>query len=123
MDRYTTSSGVASRTSGKIDMQRLLVFLTTSFIVRFFVWIPLRFIFLRIFGLYVGKLFINIVGGILLLYFLERIFVLFQADDGRGLFGVFIPKWLERRVSNLFWKITRPLRRQYFIFKYGYPPK
>ncbi len=104
-------------------MQRLIVFLTTSLIIRFFIWIPLRFIFLRVFGLYVGELFFNILGGILLLYVLERIFVLFQADDGRGLLGVFIPKWLERRASNLFWKLTRPWRRQYFIWKHRYPPE
>ncbi len=103
-------------------MQRLLLFLTTSVIMRFFVWVPLRFVFFRIFGLYVGDLIFNIFGAILFLYVLERFFVLFQEDDGRGLIGVFIPEWIERLIGMRFWKITRPLRRQWFIFKHGYPP-
>lgn len=103
-------------------MQRLILFITTSLIVRFIIWVPLRFVFLRIFGLYVGELAFNVLGGILFLYVLERFFVLFQPDDGRGLLGVFIPEWLERPVNRLFWKITRPLRKQWFISKHGYRP-
>ena len=103
-------------------MRRLILFITTSVIIRFFIWIPLRFVFFRIFGLYVGELVFNIVGGILFLYFIERFFVLFQEDDGRGLLGVFIPEWVEKPVVTLFWTVTRPLRRQCFIFKHGYPP-
>lgn len=103
-------------------MQRLLLFITTSVIIRFLVWVPLRFVFFRIFGLYVGELVFNIFGAILFLYFLERFFVLFQEDDGRGILGVFISEWLEKPVAMIFWKVTRPLRRQCFIFKHGYCP-
>jgi hypothetical protein len=87
-------------------MRRLILFITTSVIIRFFIWVPLRFVFFRIFGLYVGELVFNIVGGILFLYFMERFFVLFQEDDGRGLLGVFIPQWVEKPVVTLFWTVT-----------------
>jgi hypothetical protein len=103
-------------------MKRLLLFLTTSVILRFFIWVPLRLVFLRLFGFYVGELVFNVFGGIVFLYCLERFFILFQEDDGRGLLGVFIPAWVERPVTRLFWKVTRPLRRQLFILKHGYPP-
>jgi hypothetical protein len=103
-------------------MQRLLLFVTTSLIIRLFIWVPLRFVFFRVFGFYVGELVFNIFGGILFLYFLERFFVLFQEDDGRGILGVFIPEWIEKPIVKLFWTITRPLRRRCFIFKHGYPP-
>jgi hypothetical protein len=103
-------------------MQKLLLFITTSAIIRLFIWVPLRFVFLRIFGFYIGDLLFNIFGGILFLYVIERFFVLFQEDDGRGILGVFIPEWLERAVVNLFWKVSRPLRRKWFIIKHGYPP-
>jgi hypothetical protein len=103
-------------------MRRLLLFITTSAIIRFLIWVPLRFIFLRFFGLYVGEMLFNVFGGIVFLYVLERFFVLFQEDDGRGMIGVFIPEWVEKPVAMLFWKITRPIRRQYFIAKHGYPP-
>jgi hypothetical protein len=103
-------------------MQRLLLFITTSVIIRFLVWVPLRFVFFRIFGFYVGELVFNIFGAILFLYLLERFFVLFQEDDGRGILGVFIAEWLEKLVAMIFWKGTRPLRRQCFIFKHGYCP-
>lgn len=103
-------------------MARLLLFLTTSFIIRFVVWAPIRFIVLRLFGLYVGSLIFNLFGGIFLVYFVERFFVLFQEDDGRGLLGVFIPEWVETPVTLFFWKVTRWLRKQWFIWKHGYPP-
>lgn len=103
-------------------MRRMILFITTSVIVRLFIWVPLRFVFLRIFGLYVGEALFHALGGILFLYCLERFFVLFQEDDGRGIFGVFIPEWIERPVTMILWKATRPLRRQWFILKYGYPP-
>ncbi len=108
-------------------MQRLLLFLTTSFVVsfvvKFFIWIPLRFVFLRFFGLYVGDLVFNLFGGLLFFYCLERFFVLFQEDDGRGIIGVFIPEWVEKPATIFFWKVTRPLRKKCFIIKYGYLPK
>lgn len=103
-------------------MARLLLFLTTSFIIRVLVWVPLRFIFLRFFGLYVGNLIFNLFGGIFVVYCMERFFVLFQEDDGRGLLGVFIPEWLETPITLFFWKVTRRLRKQWFIRKHGYPP-
>jgi hypothetical protein len=103
-------------------MTRLVLFITTSAIIRFLIWLPLRFVFLRMFGIYVGELVFSVFGGILFLYCLERFFVLFQEDDGRGLVGVFIPEWLEKPVTLLLWKLTRPLRRQWFIFQHGYPP-
>ena len=103
-------------------MRKLILLLTTSIIIRVFIWVPLRHAFLRIFGFYMGEQAFNILGGILLLYFIERFFVLFQEDDGRGMLGVFIPEWIERPVVTKFWKVTRPLRRQCFIFKHGYPP-
>lgn len=103
-------------------MRRLLIFLSTSVIVRIVVWIPLRFLFLRLFGLYVGSLLFNVLGGLLLLYILERFFVLFQQDDGRGLIGVFIPEWLEQVVILFLLKVTRPLRKRWFAWKHGYPP-
>jgi hypothetical protein len=84
--------------------------------------VPLRFVFFRVFGFYVGELVFNIFGGILFLYFLERFFVLFQEDDGRGILGVFIPEWIEKLIVKLFWTVTRPLRMRCFIFKHGYPP-
>ncbi len=105
-----------------INMARLLLFLTTSFIIRFLVWVPIRFIFLRLFGLYVGNLIFNLFGGIFVVYCMERFFVLFKEDDGRGLLGVFIPEWLETPVELFFWKLTRRLRKQWFIWKHGYPP-
>ncbi|MBE9125703.1 hypothetical protein IQ258_05915 [Coleofasciculus sp. LEGE 07081] len=104
-------------------MKNLIIFLTTSFIVRVFIWVPLRFWFLRIFGLYVGSHLFNFVGGLLVLYFLERFFVLFQVDDGRGLVGVFIPEWVEKPVTLFIFKVTRPFRKQWFIFKNRYPPQ
>ncbi|HBE18338.1 MAG TPA: hypothetical protein DEG17_01680 [Cyanobacteria bacterium UBA11149] len=103
-------------------MAKLILFLTTSFIIRFVVWVPIRFIFLRLFGLYVGSLIFNLFGGIFFVYFVERFFVLFQEDDGRGLLGVFIPEWVETPVTLFFWKVTRWLRKQWFIWKNGYPP-
>ncbi|HBB30589.1 MAG TPA: hypothetical protein DDZ80_04935 [Cyanobacteria bacterium UBA8803] len=103
-------------------MRRLLVFITTSLIVRFFVWVPLRFLILRLFGAYVGSLLLNVVGSLLVLYLLERFFVLFQEDDGRGLIGVFIPEWIEAPATLCFWRLTRPLRKQLFILKHGYRP-
>lgn len=103
-------------------MQRLLIFFTTSFIIRVVLWVPLRFLFLRIFGIYVGTHLFNALGGLLLLYFLERLFVLFQADDGRGIVGVFVSEWVEKPVTRFCWKITRPLRKRWFIYKHGYPP-
>jgi len=103
-------------------MRRLIIFITTSALIRLFIWFPIRFVFLRIFGLYLGEVLFNLFGGFLFLYFLERFFVLFQEDDGRGLVGVFIPEWIEKPVTTFFWKVTRPLRRQWFIYKHGYPP-
>ena len=104
-------------------MRRIILFITTSTLVRLLIWIPLRFVFLRIFGLYVGEVVFHALGGILFLYCLERFFVLFQEDDGRGILGIFIPEWIERPVGGIFWKATRPLRRRCFIFRYGYSPE
>lgn len=104
-------------------MRRIILFITTSALVRLLIWIPLRFVFLRLFGLYVGEVVFHTLGGILFLYCLERFFVLFQEDDGRGILGIFIAAWIERPVSSLFWKATRPLRRRCFILKYGYHPE
>jgi hypothetical protein len=103
-------------------MRRLILFIITSIIIRLFAWVPLRFIFYISFGLYVGEFIFNLFEGILLLYFTERFFVLFQEDDGRGILGIFIPEWIEKPIVTIFWKVTRPLRRQCFISKYGYPP-
>lgn len=104
-------------------MRKLILFLTTSFLVRVLIWIPLRFLFLRIFGFYVGSYLFNFFVGLLFLYFLERLFVLFQEDDGRGIIGVFIPEWVEQPVAKVFWQITRPVRKQWFICKHGYSPQ
>lgn len=104
-------------------MRKLILFLTTSFLVRVLIWIPLRFLFLRIFGFYVGSYLFNFFVGLLFLYFLERLFVLFQEDDGRGLIGVFISEWVEQPVAKVFWQITRPVRKQWFIYKHGYSPQ
>ncbi|HAX89047.1 MAG TPA: hypothetical protein DCY91_22985 [Cyanobacteria bacterium UBA11370] len=103
-------------------MRRLLLFVTTSFLVRFWLWVPMRFFLLRVFGLYIGNLVFHLLGGILFVYCVERFFILFQDDDGRGLLGVFIPEWVQIPVTIFFCKITRPLRKQWFIFKHGYPP-
>lgn len=104
-------------------MRKLILFLTTSFIIRVLIWIPLRFLFLRLFGFYVGSYLFNFFVGLLFLYFLERLFVLFQEDDGRGLIGVFIPAWIEQPFAKVFWQITRPVRKQWFIYKHGYSPQ
>jgi hypothetical protein len=103
-------------------LRRLIIFITTSAVIRLLIWVPLRFVFIRAFGIYVGQIIFEVFGGILVLYFIERFFVLFQEDDGRGIFGVFIPEWIEKPVTLILWKVTRPFRRQWFIYKHGYPP-
>lgn len=82
----------------------------------------MRLFLLRVFGLYIGNLVFHLLGGILFVYCVERFFILFQEDDGRGLLGVFIPEWVQLPVTIFCCKITRPLRKQWFIFKHGYPP-